>query len=401
MAIQSAFGLQLAYRRETGSIGTLAPNDATAKVVPYVGHTLTLSKNTIASQEIRGDFQRATMRHGNRTLGGELQLQLQTGTYNELMASALRREFTAVPTLSALTNVIAAALSVGGTFTRAAGSWITDGLCVGLCIRMTGWTTTAAGNNARNYTIIALTATVMTVAETVVAKAAGDSVVVAIPGRVTFMPATGHTQTSYSIEEWKPDVPRSHRHVGMRVNTMAIALSPNDRATLNFGMIGRDTQVAAGRYFTSAVTPAAAVMQVGHQGLLVVGGQALGTVTALSINVTNNMEAGVVVGANIAPDIFHGAMEVTGSFSIYEADATLYDVFDLESEINLIARVVDDTSANSGFLQICLPRIKLAGGSFSTANQSRVQSFDFTAMLSSGASGNQATTMLLQDSSLP
>ncbi len=398
MPIQSASGLLLAYRRETGSIGTLAPNDSTAKVIPYVSHSLALSKSAIASQEIRPDMQQGTMRHGNRAVGGELQLQLQTGTYNELMASALRRDFTAVTPLTGLTVTASASAP---HFTRSTGSWITDGLAVGMCVRFTGFTAGGVSNNSRNFTITALTATQMTVAETVAARTGDTAIGVTVPGRVTFMPTTGHTQTSYSVEEWKPDVPRSHRHLGLRVNTMGMNLPPNERATLTFGMLGRDTAVSASRYFTSASTPAAAAMQVGHQGVLVVGGVALGTVTALNINVTNNMEVGAVVGSALTPDVFHGPMAVSGSFTVYEENGTLYDVFDQEQEVGLIARVTDDPSSASGFIQICLPRIKLAGGSYSTANQSRVQSFDFTALLSPTTGGNLATTMLLQDSSLP
>jgi hypothetical protein len=398
MPIQSAVSVALSYRRETGTIGTLAPNDATAKSVPYVSHSLNLSKSAIASEEIRPDYQMATMRHGNRAVGGDLQLQLQTGTYNELMASALRRDFTAV---TALTSLTVTAAVVAPHFVRSAGSWITDGLAVGMCVRFSGFTSTGVPNNAKNFTITALTATQMTVAEAVVARTGDTAVGLTVPGRVTFMPITGHTQTSYTVEEWNPDVPRSNRFVGLRVNTMAMDLPPNARATLTFGMIGRDRQVNAARYFTSAVVPAAAPMQVGHNGVLVVGGVVQGIVTALQINVTNSMEVGAVVGANLTPDVFHGPMRVTGSVTVYFDTATIDDVFDQETEISLIARVTDDLTAASGFVQICLPRIKLAGGSYSTSNQSRLQSFDFTALLSPTTGGNLATTMLLQDSSLP
>lgn len=398
MPIQSAVGVVLAFRRES-TFGTIATNDATARQVPYVSHSLALSKTAIASEEIRPDYQMATMRHGNRSVAGDLQLQLQTGTYSPLMESALRRDFTAVAALSALTNVTAASAGTGGTFTRATGSWITDGLMVGMCVRMSGWTAPATANNARNYTIVALTATVMTVAETVTAKAAGDSVVVSIPGRVTWAPTTGHTQTSYTVEEWNPDVPRSHRFLGCRVNTMGIELPPNARAALNFGLIGRDRGVNAARYFTSAVTPPAAVMQTGHNGVLVVNGTPSGVITGLSVNLSNGMEAGAVVGTNLTPDVFHGRMSVTGQLSAYFESSALDDVFDLESEISLIVRAADDTSAGGGFIQLCLPRIKLAGGSYSTANQSRVQSFDFTSLLAS-AGGLPNTSLFIQDSSL-
>lgn len=399
MPIQSAAGVVLSYRRET-VFGTIATNDAAARSVPYVSHSMALSKSAIESEEIRPDFQVATMRHGNRAVGGDLELQLQTGTYSPLMESALRRDFTLVPTLAALITVTAAVVGSGGTFTRGAGSWITDGLTVGMCIRMAGWTAPAVGNNARNYTVTALTALVLTVAEAVVAKAAGDSIVVSIPGRVTFIPSTGHTQTSYTLETWNPDVPRSNRFLGCRVNTMALSAPPNARAALTFGMLGRDRATNIARYFTSAVTPAASVMQVGHNGLLVVNGAVSGIVTGFELNLTNNMEAGAVVGANLTPDIFHGRIGVGGSITAYFDNTALDDVFDLESEISLILRVADDTSIVSNFLQCCLPRIKLSGGSFSTANASRVQSFEYTALRSEGTAGNQATTLLLQDGSL-
>jgi hypothetical protein len=397
MPIQSANGVFLSYRRETGSIGTLATNDATARTVPFVSHGLALAKTAIQSDEIRPDFQRATMRHGNRALAGDLTLQLQTGTYSPLMESAVRRDFTAVTAIAGLTVTSSA---TAPHFTRTAGSWITDGLTVGMCVRFSGFTSTGVPNNARNYTITALTATQMTVAEAVVARTGDTAVGVTVPGRVTFVPLTGHTQTSYSIEEWNPDVPRSNRYLGLRVNTMDIEAPPNAKAMLNFGLLGRDRATNASRYFTSASTPASSVMQVGHLGALVVNGVSGAVVTALKISLTNNMEVGAVVGSALTPDVFHGRMEVSGSVTVYFDSGTLDDVFDLETEIALALRVADDTTTNSNFFQLYLPRIKLAGGSFSTANQSRLQSFDFTALLHPGTSGNQSTTLLLQDGSL-
>jgi hypothetical protein len=396
MAIQSDIGVLIAYRRET-TAGTLATNDSTAKVIPYVSHSLNLSKTGIASQEKRGSYQRSTMRHGNRAVGGDLSLQLQCGTYRELMESAVRRDFTTVTNI-ALSNVTASASAPH--FVRAAGSWITDGLCVGMTIRFAGWTTGGVANNARNYTITALTATGITVAEPVAAKASGDSLTISVPGRVTFMPVTGHTQTSYTVEEWNPDVPRSNRFLGLRVNTMGVELPPNDRATLTFGFMGRDRAKNTSQHFTSATTPALSVMQVGHTGVLLVNGVPTGTVTGLSMTVTNNMQVGAAVGSSITPDVFHGAMEVTGQLQAYFDSTALDDIFDDETEISLIFRATDDTAIGGNFLCCCLPRIKLAGGSFSTQNESRIQSFDFTALEHPGTNGNRATTLHIQDSTL-
>lgn len=399
MPIQSAAGVVLSFRREA-TPGTIAANDSTARHVPYVSHGLALSKSTIASEEIRPDFQDATMRHGSRQVAGPLELQLQCGTYGPLMEAALRRDFTAFTALAALTNVTAASVGSGGTFTRAAGSWITDGLYVGMTIRMSGWTTTAVANNARNYTIIALTATVITVAEPVVAKTAGDSVVVSLPGRITFVPASGHTNAAFTFEEWSPDVPRSFRFLGTRINTMGVNLQPNARASLNFGLMGRDRASNASRYFSSGVAAAPSIMQVGHQGQLVVNGAASAIITSCEINVTNNMEAGQVIGQATPADIFYGRIQVTGRLSCYFDTAVFDDVFDQESEIGLFVRANDDTGVGGNFLSFAMTRIKLSGGSYSTQSASRVQQFDFTSLVNPAA-GTQPTTLIVQDSTLP
>jgi hypothetical protein len=399
MPIQSAAGVSLAFGREA-NFGVAATNNSTAKVVPFVSHTLGLSKTGIESEEIRPSFQMGTMRHGNRNVGGELTLQLQAGTYAEMMEAAVRRNFTTVSLGVAINTVVAASVGSGGTFTRTGGSWITSGLRVGMTIRMTGWTTTAVANNSRNYTVVALTATVITVLEPVVAKAAGDNITTTVVGRVTWAPQTGHTRDSFTVEEWNPDVPRSFRFLGQRVNTMGVDLTPNARASLTFGLVGRDRVSNAGRYFSSATNVPPAVMQVGHQGLLVANGAASGIVTGLTMQVSNGLEAGEVVGSDLTPDVFYGMTRVSGSVSVYFDNADLDTVFDAETEISLIFRTNDSTAIDSPFLGFALPRIKLAGGSYGTERSSRVQTFQYTALEAPAGGGAEQTTILIQDSSL-
>jgi hypothetical protein len=68
----------------------------------------------------------------------------------------------------------------GPQYTRAAGSFLTDGFRVGSLVNWTGWTAPATGNNNRYFIITALTALQMTGifldGTPVVAKAAGDNV---------------------------------------------------------------------------------------------------------------------------------------------------------------------------------------------------------------------------------
>ena len=160
MPIQTGQSLVIARKKES-AYGVLPTNDSTAKRIRRTKTSLALTKSMIESAEIRDDLQVVDVRHGMRNAGGGIDGELSCGSYSDLMESVLRRNFAAVASLSALTNVTASATAPH--FVRAAGSWITDGLRVGMTIRNAGWTTTGTANNGKNFTITALTALTLTV----------------------------------------------------------------------------------------------------------------------------------------------------------------------------------------------------------------------------------------------
>lgn len=396
MPIQIGVGLQVAYRKET-AYGVLPVNDAQAKDLRRTKSGLTLAKDAIRSEEIRPDYQVVDMRHGMRKVEGPLDGELSLGTYADFIGSAVRRLFAAMTFAGgALTNITAAATAPH--FVRAAGSWITDGLRVGMTIRMSGWTTTATANNARNYTITALTATQMTLAEPVVAKAAGDSITITIPGKGTFVPTSGHVNESYAIEHWAPDAGHSQRFLGCRVNTVGLNMPPNEKATISIGFMGRDRVTAATEYFSSAVAVGTNGIQTGLSGLLLVNGTAVGLLTSLSINLNNNCTTQGVVGSNTTPDVFPGRCDVSGSFSVLYDSATFDGFFDSEAQLSLIVKFNNDTGIGTDFMTLVLPRIKLAGGQMQDSQQAIVQSFEFTGLRGDGSNGFESTTLWLQDS---
>jgi hypothetical protein len=396
MAIQTGVALQVAFKKES-AFGVLPTNDSAARFLRRVTTGLALSKSAFQSEEVRPDYQVGDMRHGLRAVGGDLVGELSLATYADFIAAACRRNFAAVSSLSALTNVTASAAAPH--FVRGSGSWITDGLRVGMVIRMTGWTTTAVGNNSKNFTIVALTATNMTVAETVVAKAAGDSVVVSIPGKVTYVPASGHTNDSFSVEHWAPDAAQSHRFTGCKVNSLQMALPPNDKAQVTIGFMGRDRAKAGAQYFSSASAVTTSPMLSGLQGALFVNGAQAALVTNASISLNGNLATTGVVGDNRTPDVFAGRVDVSGQISVLFQDGVFDGYFDDETEVSLVLRLSADTLAAGDFMTITLPRIKLAGGQYQDSQQAMTQQFDFTALKgASTAGGFQDTTIMFQDS---
>jgi hypothetical protein len=398
MAIQTGVGRIIAYKKEV-TFGTLPTNDASAKKLRRVSFGLGLKKDLIKSEEIRTDYQRPAGRHGMRKIEGPLAGELSLGTYADFIGSALRKDFAAVSALSGLTTVTA---TVGAPqFVRSGGSWISDGLRVGMVVRCTGWTTTGTNNNSTNFTIIALTALNMTVSEAVAAKAAGDTVIFTIPGKVSYVPTTGHTNQSYSFEDWAPDITQSLRYLGCKVSSFDVDMPPNDKASISFGFLGQDrvTPTPTAQYFTSATAAGTTQMQTGLSGALFVNGTAVAVVTALKMTVSGGAEVQGVVGAKISPDVFMGPVEVTGSMSVLWYAGTIDGFFDLETEVPMVIKLLDTTAATSDFMTITLPFVKVSGGDLADNQRAVIQSFDFSARVGPDTTlGYEATTIQVQDS---
>lgn len=392
--LQTGTGLVIAYKKES-TFGTLPTNDASAKQLRRVKFDLSLKKDMIRSNEIRADRQRPAGRHAMRKSDGSISGELSLGTYADFIGSALRKNFATVAALSALTNITAAATAPH--FTRASGSFITDGLRVGMVFRMSGWTTTGTNNNSRTYTIVALTATQITVAETVAAKASGDSVVITPAGKVSYVPLTGHTDDSYAFENWASTVAQSLRFLGQKVSSVAIDMPPNEKVMVDFGFMGQDRAKSTTQYFTSATAAGTSQMQTGLSGAIYINGTASAVLTGFKLQIDGGHEVQGVVGSNLTPDVFAGSVDVSGSFSVLWSSGTFDDLFDAETEVPIVIVLRDSTSAATEAMTITIPYAKLSGGSQPDAEKAIVQSFDFVARVGDGASGYEATTLQIQD----
>lgn len=394
MPLQTGTGLVIAYKKEV-AFGVLPTNDASAKQLRRVKFDLSLKKDMIRSNEIRTDRQRPAGRHAMRKADGSIGGELSLGTYADFIGSALRRNFATVPALAALTNITAAATAPH--FTRAAGSFITDGLRVGMLFRMSGWTTTATANNSRTYSIVALTATQITVAETVVAKASGDSIVITPSGKVSYVPLTGHTDDSYAIENWASSAAQSLRFLGQKVSSVSIDMPPNEKVSVDFGFMGQDRAKDTTQYFTSATAAGTSQMQTGLSGAIYINGSASVVLTGFKLQIDGGHETQGVVGSNLTPDVFAGSVDVSGSFSVLWSNGAFDDLFDAETEVPIVIVLRDTTNAATEAMTITIPFAKLSGGSQPDAEKAIVQSFDFVARVGDGTNGYQATTLQIQD----
>ena len=391
----------IAYKVEA-TFGT-APGASGAQYLRNVTSSLDLTKDTYQSNEKRGDMQIADFRHGVRRVAGAINGELSPKTYADFFASAVRKDFAAVTAMTGLSVTIAGS---GPTYTvaRASGSFLTDGVKAGHVVRLSVGALNAA-NIAKNLLVVSLVAATLTVMPlngvALVAEGPIATTTVTVTGKQTYVPATGHTDKSYSIEHVFSDITQSELFRGCKVSGIDVNLPPTGIATVAVNFMGQDITTATSAYFTTPTAITTTGVDAAVNGILLVGGTAVAIVTGLSIKLTTGLSGDPVVGSNVLPALYPGRVLVTGQITAYFADAVLRDLFVNETESSLVCALSCDNTAASDFITFVLPRIKVDGASKDDGEKGIVMTLPFQALYNSaGGTGisSEATTLLIQDS---
>jgi hypothetical protein len=391
------------------SQGVIAPAGAagTAQYMRRTSSSLNLTKASYGSAEILPSQQRRDFRHGVRAVTGSISGELSAGGYQLPFEGAMRRLATVGGTTGALTNITIASSGAGtfaGTLTRAAGSFLADGFKIGEVVAATG---AGAGANTQNLLITGLTATIMTVrtlnGTDIAAVAAGGAITVAVRGKKTFLPQSGHTRDYFTVEHWFSDIGSSERFVDTVFNGFTVTLPPTGMSTVEFPALGLNMTTGAAEYFTTPAQPPAGAIMAAVNGAIIVNGIVVATVTGLTITLAGNMAApGGVVGSNIDPDIFPGVLEVSGSLSALFADATLRDLFVNETEFAIVGTFVGDNTPLADVVSFIMPRCKANGADKDDVQTGITQTIPFASLENYVAGGagttSEATSLEIQDS---
>lgn len=408
VAIATGIFKKLSFKKQSG-LGVKSPagGAGTASYARRVTSTIDFKRTNFKSKEILTTQQVRDMRLGVKSVSGTISGELTVGGYQQFMESVMRQISQTVVTSGALTTVTAASTGTAtGTFTRSAGSFLTDGFKIGDVVSQTGWTTTATANNTHFFLITALTATVMTVQSldgtAVVAKAAGDSVITVQAGKKTWVPQTGHTRDYYTIEHWHSDIAQSEQYTDCIIGEMDVKIPATAIADVQFPIMGLNMGTGTAEYFTTPAAIPTGGSLAGVNGIILVNGAAVGVVTAFEFKAKgNNTMIGGVVGATVDPDIYIGPLEVEGSATILFTDGTNRDIFLAETEISIVAVLTANNTANSPFTCFVFPRIKFTNSDKSDGPTGIVQTMGFMALenVNGGAAvSSLATTMSIQDS---
>ena len=399
MPISKGTAKQVGYKKET-TFGTLAGSSG-GSLLRRVTANFNLVKEAYESNEIRVDRQVADFRHGVRSAEGTLNGELSSASYDDFMGSVVGRDFTAI-TLGAAAQTTVTAVGTVYTLVRASGSWITDGLRVGMVIRAAGLTTTA--DNAKNLLVASLTGTNVVVVplngSTMTAQGTASSVTITAPGKQTFVPATGHTDDSYTVEEFYADIAQSEVYSGMKVNSVAVQLPATGLTTIDIGFAGKDlAQTGTTQYFTSPTAQGSTGIFAAVNGVLLVQGAPVALITSADFSIERATENATVVGSNSVADIFTGRIRVTGNLSVYFEDAAFRNYFNAETPVSIVLTVTADSTATANFVTFTLPKVKLGSFTKDDGELGIIASTSFQALLNDVTTAGLApTTIQIQDS---
>ena len=401
MAIAQGINKQVAIKKQT-ALGAAASGSG-GQILRREQSTNTLKKDTYANNEIASHQQSTGKTHGLRSVDTALNGVLSAGTYSTVIASVLRDDFTATTSLTGL------ALAVGGVLgaytLTGTGLLVSGGFKIGDIIRIT----VATGLNAdclnKNLLITNITNTVITVKTlngSTMTTGSGTACTLALPGKKSAVPITGHTKDYWTVEDWQSDISQSEVFSDVMFGKLDIGLPSTGNATFSVSGVGLNRTTGATRILTTPTGETSSNPLAAINGILIVNGVAVTNITGVTLSIDGKAAGmGAVVGSNVAPDVQRGSIEVSGSFTALYQDATLSTLFDNATQVNLIAVIEDNTTASSDFVSFSMSNITLDGDGKDDGDKAIVRTYPFTARINMAggiALANDQTIISVQDS---
>lgn len=385
--------------------GTIAAVDAaSAKIMRRESSTFELQKETYTTEsEMTSTRQVKSSRHGVKQINGSLNGIFSPGTYADPLSAVLRKDFAAVSPITSASITIAGAGPY--TITRAAGSYLTDGIKIGMIVRLTAGSFTA-GNLNKNLFVTGVTALVLTVTTfngaTLTTEGPIAAATVTVPGKVGIIPESSHTNTYHTVEEWYSDASVSERNVDVKFHKVDFSLPGSGNATIKFSATGLNQTQDTSVYFTAPTAETSTDVLTAASGVLMVDGVAQAVVTDLSISIDGKgAAASGVVGTDLRPDVFLGNVAVSGSFSAYFIGGTIPALFQNETATSILSALTNGSAANADFVTIAMSNVRLNSATPDDNATGLKRTFNFVALYNSAggaALANSATSIQIQDS---
>ena len=343
MANASGASVGISYVAET-TVGT-TPDTPTMLELRTTSRNINPVKNPLQSAERRSNRQIQDFRHGFRQVNGSLGFELGMTDYDAMIEGFMAgNRTTGVATGTTTLNSVNAT----SKFTRASGSFVTDGFKVG------DWVATTAMGQSGNFRITALSATDMTVTPAPVDDTGDADEAIAVVGRTMDI---GSVLKAFTFERRFTDITQYQQFAGCVINSAAVSIQPDAIATVSLDILGMSFVNMSG---TSLGSPTAASYTSpfsAFDGSLYVQGSELTIVTGVDFTVNNGRTLQGVVGQTTSADVFEGTNNISGTISFLLTDAAMVSYFEDETEIELGIKL--DDIGGTDFHAIHMARVKI------------------------------------------
>lgn len=401
MAVAQGIYKKLAYKKQS-ALGTAA-SGGSGQYLRRESATFNFKKDTFSADEIVSHQQDTGDTYGVGKVDGTVNGVLSGATYKDFMQSVCRRDFATVTAITAASFTIAGAGPY--TITRAAGSFLSDGIKIGHVVRITAGTYTGTARDI-NLIVTGVVALVLTVivanGSTLSAQGPIASSTLTVMGKTTIAPSTSHTNDYYTIEEWFSDLSRSRTYTDVQVASIDVSIPASGNASVNLAFLGIGRTKGSSQVLTSPTAETTSTILTSSNAKILIAGSTVVTGTSLSLKIDGQMQHGEAnIGSSTVTDIVKSDIKVTGSFMAVHDAETTSDLFVNETALSVMAFLFADSTATSEFIAFVIPRAKLFGDDLDDGKKQLVASYPFVAEYNSAggaALANDQTIIGLQDS---
>lgn len=383
----------------TQPTSSIDPGASGGQILRRTTCSLSLSKDTYQSEEIRTDRQIGDFRHGVKRVQGSINGELSPSTYWGFIEAVCRGTDTAALADSESEFTSVTADNATSTLTFAGGDPVSEGYRVGMVIRFTNLSESA--NNSINFLITAMSGTsnrVLTVYPAPTDMSADSAFNVVSVGRRVYVPASSHVSRKFAIEAYHSDLDLYRLFTECRVGGANFNLPATGMATVEFPMMGRDMETGDGTdapFFASPTDVTSTGILAAVNGLILVDGVAQGVITGAQVNVNLNPTADPVVGQNFVPEIFLGRTNVSGQLTAFFEDLTLVNYFINESEVSVLLYLTTSSDAATDAMTIFLPKVKFGNAEVGLQDEQGVPiTLPFQALRYGGSAAGVDTTTI-------
>lgn len=331
-----------------------------------------MQKNAVTSALVRQDGQQYRGRHGSRRTSGTYSSEVGIGRADPIWEALFRSSWSA-PNLAITQSTMTSVTTGANTIIAAAGDWIAQGLRVGNVIRATGLPD--ADNNGKNLRITGLTASTITVAETLVVNNTPDAAfTITRPGRVLINGDAGSlSKTYFSVEEHMYDLDASELYTDCRWSRGMIRMAPDGNLDCEFGWTGTGAmevlEAGAAPHFTSASDPTSLTL-VATEAVVRLGSKDVLDLTSFDFTMDLQPSAPSTISpGGYAPDVFLGTLQVSMNMTMLLADLQALADFEAETQLSLHLMASENEASPADFIALSIPNFTL--GSFAKSALSK------------------------------